>query len=271
MGSSVWGNETSTSCLYGKAQSAVRPVQWQHMSSVQNYSWSRQGCLLSRTLFNIVLESSMCEALVDHEGCVSIGGKLIINFRFGDYGVVNVEEEEETDVLVDHLDGTRWRSVLTRPKPNSFWREVKIKVRGLKRWWTSNTWEYSSLMKNPNWRIQTWDSFQDCPETTAALSRPKIVWRDKKILLASKVKLMRTHILSCFLYARESWTLTPVLEIKIRDPHPPPPFFFYKKKIWRMRRLAAWSRIRLTSYNGEETQMLCKDPLAWRRQFCRGQ
>ena len=38
-------------------------------------------------------------------------------------------------------------------------------------------------------------------QTTATLSTLKIIWRDKNISLASKVKLMRTLILSTFLYA----------------------------------------------------------------------
>ena len=49
-------------------------------------------------------------------------------------------------------------------------------------------------------------------QTTAALSRLKIIWRDKNISLPSKVKLMRTLILSTFLYACESWTLTAEIE-----------------------------------------------------------
>ena len=48
----------------------------------------------------------MCEALDDHEGSVSIGGRLITNFRFADDIVVNSEEEEEAGVLVDRLDTT---------------------------------------------------------------------------------------------------------------------------------------------------------------------
>ena len=52
-------------------------------------------------------------------------------------------------------------------------------------------------------------------QTTAALSRMKIIWRDKNISLASKVKLMRTLILSTFLYACESWTLA--AEISYKD------------------------------------------------------
>ena len=66
----------------------------------------RQGCILSPTLFNIFLERIMCEALDDHEGSVSIGGRLITNFRFADVMVVNAEEDEEADVLVDRLDRT---------------------------------------------------------------------------------------------------------------------------------------------------------------------
>ena len=48
------------------------------------------------------------------------------------------------------------------------------------------------------------------------LSRLKIVWMDKNISLASKVKLMRTLILSTFLYACESWTLTAEIERRIQ-------------------------------------------------------
>ena len=53
-------------------------------------------------------------------------------------------------------------------------------------------------------------------QTTAALSRLKIIWRDKNISLASKVKLMRTLILSTFLYACESWTLTAEIDRRIQ-------------------------------------------------------
>ena len=44
----------------------------------------RQGCLLSPTLFNIFLERIMSDALEDHEGSISIGGRVITNLRFAD-------------------------------------------------------------------------------------------------------------------------------------------------------------------------------------------
>ena len=55
----------------------------------------RQGCLLSPTLFNIFLERIMCEALDDHEGSVSIGGRLMTNFRFADDIVVNAKRKKK--------------------------------------------------------------------------------------------------------------------------------------------------------------------------------
>ena len=78
----------------------------------------------------------MCEALDDHEGSVSIGGRLIANFRFSDDIVVNAEEEEEAGVLVDRLDRTTTRNkmeigpvktIVMRNNPNGFQREIKIK------------------------------------------------------------------------------------------------------------------------------------------------
>ena len=52
--------------------------------------------------------------------------------------------------------------------------------------------------------------------TTSALSRLKIIWRDKNSSITSKVKLMRTLIFSTFLYACESWTLTAELKRRIQ-------------------------------------------------------
>ena len=49
-------------------------------------------------------------------------------------------------------------------------------------------------------------------QATAALTKLKPIWRDNKIFLGSKVKLMRFLVISIFLYACESWTLTAELE-----------------------------------------------------------
>ena len=72
--------------------------------------------LLLPTLFNIILEKIMTDALEDHEGSVSIGGRTRANFRFADDIDGSAEEEEELPKLVERLDmPTAWRSVAKRP------------------------------------------------------------------------------------------------------------------------------------------------------------
>ena len=67
--------------LYNKVTSAV-------LCNSSIGDWFRttvgvlQGCLLSPTLFNIFLQRIMTDALEDHEGAVSIGGRTITNHRF---------------------------------------------------------------------------------------------------------------------------------------------------------------------------------------------
>ena len=76
----------------------------------------RQGCLLSPTLFTIFLERIMTDALEDHEGTVSIGGRTIINLCFADDIDGFEGEEEDLTKLVECLDKppqtTAWRSLL---------------------------------------------------------------------------------------------------------------------------------------------------------------
>ena len=64
----------------------------------------RQGCLLSHTLFNIFLERIMTDALEDHEGTLSVGGRTITNLRFADDIDGLAGEEEELANLVERHD-----------------------------------------------------------------------------------------------------------------------------------------------------------------------
>ena len=64
----------------------------------------RQGCLLSPTLFNIYLERIMTDALDEHEGTVSTGGRTITNIRFADDIDGLAGEDEELAKLVERLN-----------------------------------------------------------------------------------------------------------------------------------------------------------------------
>ena len=202
--------------LYDKAQNAVlfngSTGEW-----LRTTVGVRQGCLLSPTLFNIFLERIMCEALDDHEGSVSI---VITNFRFADDIVVNAEEEEEAGVLIDRLDrtttwyknGDRSRQDKSDDKQPKWFPKIDQDKRSEAR--RSENFKYlGAIISNEGSKPEI---LYRIAQTTAALSRLKIMWRDKNISLVSKIKLMRTLILSTFLYACESWTLTAEIERRIQ-------------------------------------------------------
>ena len=135
----------------------------------------RQGCLLSPINFNI-----LCETLDDHERSVSIEGRLITNFRFADDIVVNVEEEEEVDVLIDLLNTTttRYKMEISPNKTkamtnnrNGFQSEIKIKDQRLEA--VKNFKYLGSVISNEGSKPEI---LSRIAQTTAALSRLKIVW-----------------------------------------------------------------------------------------------
>ena len=64
----------------------------------------QQGCLLSSAFFNVYLERMMTDALEDHEGTVSIGGRAITNLCFAD-GIDGLAGEEVAK-LIERLDKT---------------------------------------------------------------------------------------------------------------------------------------------------------------------
>ena len=49
-------------------------------------------------------------------------------------------------------------------------------------------------------------------QATTTLTKLKPIWRDNNISFGSKVNLMRSLVISIFLYSSESWTLTAELE-----------------------------------------------------------
>ena len=53
-------------------------------------------------------------------------------------------------------------------------------------------------------------------QTTGALTKLKTILKGKNIALSSKIRLMRSLVISIFLYACETWTLTAELVKKIQ-------------------------------------------------------
>ena len=76
------------------------------MGALETTVGVRQGCLLSPTLFNIFLAKIMTDALENHEGTVSIGGRKITNLRFVDDIDGLAGKEKELESLVKTLGTT---------------------------------------------------------------------------------------------------------------------------------------------------------------------
>ena len=122
--------------LYDKATSAVQMTgsigEW-----FRTTVGVRQGCLLSPTLFSIFLERIMSDALEEHDGKVSIGGRNITNLRFSDDIDALAEEEQELEaLLVESLDKTctRYKMEISAEKTklmtnstNGIQRQLKVK------------------------------------------------------------------------------------------------------------------------------------------------
>ena len=205
----------TTEQLYDKATSAV-----QMNGSIGEWFRTtigvRQGCLLSTTLFNIFLERIMPDALEEYDGKVSIDGRNITNLRFADDVDALAEEEQELEALVESLDKTCTRykmeisaeqTKLMTNSANGIQREIKVKGQKLG---TVTSFKYLGAVVSDDGSKP--EVLSRIAQATVALIKLKPIWRDYKISLGSKVKPVRSFVISIFLYTCESWTLTAELE-----------------------------------------------------------
>ena len=180
----------------------------------------RQGCLLSPTLFNIFLERIMTDALDDHEGSVSTGGRTITNLRFADDIDALAGKEDELVKLVNHLDtgSTKYGMEISAEKTKLMTNNIKgisldFRIGGQKLE-TVQSFKYLGSVVTDEGSKQ--EILSTIAQTIGALTKLKTIWKDKNIALSSNIKLMRSLVISIFLYACETWTLTAELEKKIQ-------------------------------------------------------
>ena len=108
----------------------------------------------------------MTDALVDHEGTVSIGSRTITNFRFDD-DIDGLAGEEELANLVQRLDKapTAYAMEISAEKTklmtnNTSGINTEIKVNGQKHE-TVASFKYLGSVINNWWGFQAWDTLQD--------------------------------------------------------------------------------------------------------------
>ena len=159
----------------------------------------------------------MADALEDHEGTISTGGRTIKAYLFADG---QAEKEQELVKLVYHLEeaSTAYGIQISAEKTHLM---------------TNNTNGVSTDMIIDNKKLETVRSFKylgaivsdegSKPEvlpriakTTAAVTKLQVIWNDKNIIISSKIRLMHSLAMSIFLYACETWTITADIERRIQ-------------------------------------------------------
>ena len=159
------------------------------------------------------------DALEDHEGTVSFGGRTITNLRFADDINGLAGEEEEQANLVERLDkastaygieiGAEKTKLMTN-NTSGINTEIKVNRQKLE---TVTSFKYlGSVITDEGSKPEI---LSRIAQTAAALTRLKPVWTDRSISLSSKIRLMRFLVTSIFLYACESWTVTGELQRRI--------------------------------------------------------
>ena len=162
----------------------------------------------------------MTDALENHEGSVSIGGRTITNLRFADdiHGLAG--KEDELVKLINHLDtSTKYGMEISAEKTKLMTNNIKgisLDVRiGGQKLETVQSFKYLGSVVTDEGSKQ--EILSRIAQTIGALTKLKTIWKDKNIALSSKIRLMRSLVISIFLYACETWTLTAEKKIQTTE------------------------------------------------------
>ena len=141
----------------------------------------------------------MADTLEDREEIVSTRGRTITNLRFADDIDGLAGQEQELVKLVNHLEeASTAYSMQTSPVKNQLM--------------TNNTNGISTDIIIDNKKLETVCSFKYLgaivpdegskievlpmiAQTTAAVTKPKVIWKDKSIVIKSKIRLMRSLVM----------------------------------------------------------------------------
>ena len=156
----------------------------------------------------------MTDALNDHEGTVIIGGRNITNLRFADDIDDLAGKEEELADLVERLDKTSTafgmqinaeKTKLMTNNTNGF--STDISVNGEKVYCVHRFKYIGAIVADEGSKPEI---LTRIAQATAASVKLKTIWNDRNIALSSKIRLMRSLVMSIFLYACESWSSTEI-------------------------------------------------------------
>ena len=173
----------TTEQLYDKATSTD---EWQHRRMVQNNSRSKARMSSVTHPLKHFPKWIMSDALEEHDGQVSIGGRKITNLRFADDIDALAEEKQELEALVESLDKTctRYKMEISAEKTklmtnsaNGIQREIKVKGQSLG---TVTSFKYLGAVVSDDGSKP--EVLSRIAQATEALTKLKPIWRDNNIL-----------------------------------------------------------------------------------------
>ena len=151
---------------------------------------------------------------------VSIHGRTITNLCFvDDIGGLGGQEQELVK-LANHLEeaSTAYGMKISREKTqfvttnsNGISTDITIDSKKLE---TVRRFKYlGAIVSDEGSKPEV---LSRIAQTTAAVTKLKVIWNNKNIAISSKISLIRSLAMSIFLFAYETWTITADLERRIQ-------------------------------------------------------
>ena len=154
----------------------------------------------------------IADVLEEHEGTISIAVRTITNLRFADAIDGLAGSEQVPAQLVERIDqtahacGMEINAEKTKLMTNNINGIHKyIYASGQKPRIVTNFKYLGAIISDAGAKAEMLSIIAQC---TTTMTRLKPIWNDQNITLRSKVRIMRTIIMSILLYACETWTLT---------------------------------------------------------------
>ena len=151
----------------------------------------------------------MTDALEDHAGTVNIGRRTITNLRFADDIDGLAGDEPELADLASRLDNTSAsygmeisdeKTKLMTNNTNGINKKVTVNGQRLE---TVSKFKYlGSVITDEGSKPEM---ISRIAQTTAAMTRLKPIWKDKNITLRSKIRLMRSLVVSNYKEEYKPW------------------------------------------------------------------
>ena len=149
----------------------------------------------------------MADVLEDHEGAVSIGGRTITNLAGQEQELVTLVNHLEEETTAYGMQISAEKTQLMTNTTNGTSTDITIDNKKLK---TVRSFKYLGAEGSKP------EVLSRIAQTTAAVTKLKVIWNDKNIAISSKIRLMRSLAMSIVLYACETWTITADIERRIQ-------------------------------------------------------